>query len=458
MLQLAAYANYLDFGLQTAVARYLAQAMERRDDEYRDKLVSTTFALLAAAGVLAFVIIGLVIIMLPHLFRQVPIALIGDLRLGLVVMAASAALLLPMSTFTGVLIGLHRNEFPALAIGGSRILGAIAVLVTVHFRQSLLSLALCLGVFSLLGGLFQCAVAARLLPAMRLRTQYLSGRMAGELARYCLGLTVYSLAMLLISGLDVTIVGYFSFSAVGYYAIATTLITFVAGLNNSFFGAMMTPVAVLQARGELGSIKDLVVRATRLSSYASLIITIPVFVYGLAALRLWVGTAYAGQALPILEILLVAQAIRLTGNSYCTMLIATGQQKYGVTVALIEAVSNLGLSLAGAAWFGPIGVAWGTLIGAVAGVACLFPIAIRRAKEVPIPAVLLAREGIWRPLLIATPVLLYLVFMGSQSPSVGSLSALAMSSLISIAFAVVWGKLPGYRRSGPPHASPRSLS
>jgi O-antigen/teichoic acid export membrane protein len=441
MLQIAAYANYFDFGLQTAVARYLAQAMERGDDEQRDRLVSTAFVLLVATSVLAFIVLGVLILELPHLFQQVPASLMAELQSGLLVMAISAGLSLPMSTFTGVLIGLHRNEFTALAIGGSRILGAIAVLVAIHHTQSLFWLAVCLSVFTLLGGLFQCAVAFHLLPEMRVRAQYLSKRMALELIRYCLGLTVYSLSMLLVSGMDISIVGYFTFDAVGYYAIAATLITFVAGFSNSVFAAMMTPVAVLQTRGQLCRIRDLVIRTTQLGSYASLMITLPVFVYGFVALKLWVGPAYAGQALPILEVLLVAQAVRLIGSSYCTMLIATGQQRFGVAVALIEASVNFVFSIAGAVWLGPIGVAWGTLIGAVIAIICLFPLSIRWAREVPIPAWAFFREGILRPLIVATPILLYLALRRGQSPSIWSPKVLILAVLASIVLSVVFGGL-----------------
>ena len=137
MLQIAAFASYLDFGVQFAVARYLAQAIERDDDQQRDRLISTAFAMLAIAGVIALSVIGIVIFFLPRIFQGIPSALVGDLRLGLMFMAVSAALGLPMSTFTGVLVGLHRNEFPALAIGGTRILSALGVLVTVRYTHSL---------------------------------------------------------------------------------------------------------------------------------------------------------------------------------------------------------------------------------------------------------------------------------------------------------------------------------
>lgn len=442
MLQIAAYTNYFDFGLQTAVARYLAQAMERGDDLERDRLISTALALLAVAGILAFSILGAVILAMPHVFQQLPSTLSGEAQKGLLILAASSALSLPLSTFTGVLIGLHRNEMPALAIGISRIAGAAMVMICVHsFTKSLAWLALCIAGFNLLGGLAQLGTAVRLLPEMQVRVRYLSRSMGRRLVQYCFGLTVYSFSMLLVSGLDVTIVGYFRFNEVGSYSIAATLIAFLAGLNSAIFTAMMTPVAVLQARGEVDRIRDLVIETTRLSSYASLLITLPAFVCGLAVLRFWVGSAYATQALPILEVLLVAQAIRLTGGSYCAMLIATGQQKYGIAVALIEAFGNLTFSLLGVVWLGSIGVAWGTLIGALLAITSMFPLSMRRAKEVPIPPMQFFREGILRPVLVALPIVIYLLSMGSQNPSTRSLAVLLLTVLASTVFAIMYGEV-----------------
>src|SRR5580698_1442651 len=61
MLQIAAYASFLDFGLQTAIARFIAQAIELEQNDRRDRVVETAFVLLAFAGALAFAITGGVI-------------------------------------------------------------------------------------------------------------------------------------------------------------------------------------------------------------------------------------------------------------------------------------------------------------------------------------------------------------------------------------------------------------
>jgi O-antigen/teichoic acid export membrane protein len=53
VLQVAAYSSYLDFGLQTAVGRYIAIANEKRDPHQRDSVFSTAFVGLSIGSVIA---------------------------------------------------------------------------------------------------------------------------------------------------------------------------------------------------------------------------------------------------------------------------------------------------------------------------------------------------------------------------------------------------------------------
>ena len=57
VLQAAAYIGYLDFGLQTAIGRYVAYATEKLDYEQRNSVFSTAFAGLLAAALLSLVLL-----------------------------------------------------------------------------------------------------------------------------------------------------------------------------------------------------------------------------------------------------------------------------------------------------------------------------------------------------------------------------------------------------------------
>lgn len=439
MLQIAAYASYLDFGLQTAVARYLAQAIELGDTERRDQLVSTAFGLLTGAGAVAFAVIGIIAWQLHHIFAHVPNVIVGDMRNGILVLAASAALLLPMSTFTGVLIGLHRNEYPALAIGGTRMLGAVAVILMARHTNSLFWLALCIGTFNLLGGVAQAAAVRRLLPQMRLAWGCMSARMAAELARYCSVLTFFSFGMLLISGLDVTIVGYFNFSAVGSYALAATLIGFFSGLNSAVFSAFISPVAVLHARQEYGRIRQLVMKSTRLNAIANLLLSAITIAFGAPLLKLWVGRTYAGNALPILVVLMLGQTIRLTCNPFASTLLAMGEQRFAVVPGLVEAVSNIFLSIVGILLLGPIGVAYGTLTSAILGLVCYVTYTVPRVQALGLRQWRFVREGILEPFVCFTPLLLCTLLLWQRGVT-PTLSLVWLSSMI-LSLLIGWHKV-----------------
>ncbi len=412
MLQLAAYANYLDFGLQTAVARYLAGALEKGDQEQCDRLVTNAVAILTIAGAIAMCILGLIAWQLPHLFTSVPAALTGEIGLGLTILGISTAINLPLSVYTGVLIGMQRNEYPAIAMATSRLFGAVAVIFVAHRTQSLIWLALCVGGFNLIAGLSQYVIVRQLLPTLRFGLDFLERGMTMELVRYCSTLSIWSMGMLMVSGLDVTIIGLFKFQAVGAYSIATTLILFFTGLNGAAFSALMAPVAVLQARQEFSRIGRLMIVATRLNSYFSMTVIIVVFLFGRTLILAWVGASYLAVTLPVLEILLVAQAIRLVGNGFGTVLVGMGQQRYGLVPVVIEGVSNLLLSVLGMALIGPTGVAWATLIAACISLTFILFFVLHRVQEVSITSRIFVREGIIIPLLPFLPISIWIICRG----------------------------------------------
>lgn len=405
LLQVAAYVNFLDFGIQTGVARFIAQAMERDDTEARDGYISTAFVMLTGAGVLAFIAICGMAWLIPELFKQAPLRLLSEMREGLILLAAFSAAALPTSTFTGVFIGLRRNEYPALVMGACRLAGAALVLLAAHRTHSLVAMAGLIGSMNLMGGVFQGIQLRRLLPDMRLTLWPISGQYFGTLLRFCSGLSVWSFAGFLIGGLDLTIVGFFQFSGIAYYSLASNAVLLVSGLCGAATNAMIAPAAAIHARGDFGRLGRLVVRATGHMTRLLIIASFPFFIVGTHLLTLWVGIDYAHATVHILQVLLLANVIRMIAAPYAAAQVGAGEHVRVMYSPLFEGFINLGVSISAGYYMGPIGVAIGTLVGSVAGNAIQIFYNIPRIVQIKLRRRVLLVEGVVRPAASLIPAL-----------------------------------------------------
>jgi O-antigen/teichoic acid export membrane protein len=407
VLQLTVYLGYLDFGLQTAVGRFVAHANERGDTGYRDSIVNTSLMALSAACLFAMIGIGGMVILLPHLFRQIPPMLVGDTRVALLLVATSLAVGLPASVFNGIFVGMQRNEVPAAIIGGSRIFSAILLILLVRHGGNLRQMAALVAAVNLASYFLQYIVYRRVAPDIRLSPHLVSQKTGRALFDYCWSFMVWSFAMLLIVGLDVILVGYFQFEAVAYYAVAASMVTFIAGLMNAVFNAMIPTTAVLHARGDPAELGRFMIVATRFGTFLLLATGLPVILLARSVLTLWVGPAYAAHGTRLLQVLIAANIVRLSATPYVMTLIGAGQQRLITLTPLLEGFSNLFVSFVAGYLLGAVGVALGTLFGSFVGLGGNFLYNMRRTTSLEFTISDYMRDGLLRPSVCAVPFVLF---------------------------------------------------
>jgi O-antigen/teichoic acid export membrane protein len=436
LLQIAAYASFLDFGIQTAVARFVAQAMQRGDEKERDGYISTAVFLLICAGALGCCVVCVMAWFLPYLFKQAPLHLLSELREGLMLLAAFSALTLPTSAFTGVFIGLHKNEYPALTSGATRLMGAGLVIMAVHRTHSLVVMAGLVGGMNLVGGVLQYAQARKILPTMLISLRSISKTYLRTLTQFCAGLSVMSFSMFLVGGLDLTIVGYFRFSSVAYYAVASNLVMILSGLASAGTNALIAPTASIHALGDYERLGRVVMQATRNITQLVVIIACFFFLFGTRILTLWVGPVYAHGSASILKVLVLATAIRVLGGPYTVALIASGKQSRALFSPIFEGITNLGVSLVAGYYWGPIGVALGTLIGAIGGLALQIMYNMPRMSEIRIAGLDFLLRAVLQPALELSLAAAGIVFAvsgllhGMLSRFLSAIGGLALTALL----------------------------
>jgi O-antigen/teichoic acid export membrane protein len=406
VLQTAAYVSYLNFGLQTAIGRYVAYANEKKDVEQRDSVFSTAFVGLCCAALISLTCLAAAILAASAIFPSVPSQLIPQMRLALLLVGFSMAVELPASACNGVFIGMELYEVPALTVGGARLVSALGVIVAALAGRSLVVMAAIIASANFLSYLAQYLVLRRVVPDVRFRASLVRRSTARELAGYCFGLTVMSFSMLLVNGLDLVLVGHFQFAVVTPYSVSASMITFISGLLYAIVNVIMPHAATLHARDQGEEMGRLVISFTRLSTLLLVLTGIPIFIYAGPIIHLWIGQRYVASGTPLLAILIVANIIRLIGAPYAVIMVAAGQQNYIKVSPLSEGISNFLASVLLGSLFGGVGVALGTLFGALVGIASHLWYSMPRTNSaIKFSRRNLAVSGVAYPLLCTSPLL-----------------------------------------------------
>ncbi len=408
VMQFSAYALFLDFGVQTVLARFVAQATARGEAARRGEAVSAAFALLTGSALLAYLLIALLAWQLPRLLHALPPGTVAEARLALLIVGGATALSLPASVVQGLFVGLQRNEVSAAIIAGSRLCGAGAVLTATHFGGGLVALAAGLAGVGVVSCGAQFWVWRGLAGEIRFAPRLPSGAVVCAMLRDCSGLCVWSAGELLVGGLDLVFVAFVDFPAVASYSVAVALVLALQGLNNALFAVLIPEAAILGARGEAGRLGGMLVSATRYGVVSLMLTGLPLILGAVPILSHWLGASAGPHAASVLRLLVAANILRLTATPYAALLIGTGQQRLVWRTPLLEGGINVAASLAFGLVWGAAGIALGTLLGAAVGLVSHFFYDLPRTRAIAAPRRRLLRDGVLRPLAWTLPLTLLL--------------------------------------------------
>jgi O-antigen/teichoic acid export membrane protein len=447
ILQLSAYVGFLDFGIQTAVGRFVAHTNELQDFKQRDSIVSTSLAILSGSGLLAILGISTLAWHLPHLFGGMPTELHRDARLALLFVGGSLALSLPFSVFGGIFIGIQRYDVPAWIIGISKLVGGALAVLLAQSTHSIAWMGLGIAITTV-GGAFGQYIAYRKISGnIKILPRFISKNAGKEITSYCFGISVWTLGLLLVSGLDVTIVGFFDYKSVAYYTLAVSLTNFIIQLQSTIFGVLIPSAAILGAREDKVGLGQLLMNSTRYGMLLLLFTGIPLIIGAKWILTLWVGVEYASHTTILLQVLVFANIVRLSGLPYATLVMAVGQQRLILLSPLVEGISNFLISVILTSIIGAVGTAIGTMFGGFISIIFHFVYNMNRTNDILIYRNKLILSGILTPLTCALPSMVLFTIM-QFSPDLGALTlAPIFMVVIIISLTLLWsiGLKPGER-------------
>ena len=412
ILQLSGYITLLDFGLQTAIGKFVAEYDASGERDASRRLLSTAFTMLSVVALAGCLVTAVMTWSVPQLFHQMPPALVPEVRWALLIIGASTALTLPFGTFLATFTGLQQYLFPTIVATASRVGSAAGLIILLYLHGTLEQLAIVMAAFNVAAAASQFYGWRRFVQP-RVAFSFLSfdRGSAVQLAKYGGALSIWTLSMFLISGLDIVIVGHFDYPNTGFYGVATSVTNFMLLIVGSIFGPILPAVSSIQAGSNPSNIGELVIRVTRYCTLLLCLLGLPLLVGAYPLLSLWVGHQYAVRSAFYLEMLVLGNVVRQLTYPYVLVVVATGRQHLATLSAIAEAMVNVLVSVLLVTRIGAVGVAIGTLVGAFVSLSMHVAVSMRFTQAtIRIRRSRYVFRGLLRPLLCLAPSLVLYPF------------------------------------------------
>jgi O-antigen/teichoic acid export membrane protein len=407
ILQLGAYVNFLDLGVQTALSKYVAEYDAAGDRKGCARVTANGLVLLLITAAIGTVLTFAMGLSVSHLFPQMPPDIIIEVRWAIIFYGFSMAIALPASAFAGIFLGLQRNAVPMFLQSSNKLLTGLVTIACVLLHTRIRVMGMSVAVVNIIFALAQVVSWKALASHIRIHYNLVDRDTMSALLRYCAVLTLWSVAGLFVSGFDTVIVGHFDFPATAYYAASANATSFLSALLAVIMSPLIPATSALSVQQTPRQLGNLLLRATRYNIGVMLLAGLPLLIFSFFVLRTWMGAPFAVQGVPFLRILLIGIMIRMIGLPYAVMVIGTAKQWLASLSPICEAIVNFTISIILVRRIGAVGVAWGTLVGSLVSIGLHFTVSMFYTRDkLAISRRRLVTRGVLLPLAAVIPTTL----------------------------------------------------
>jgi len=412
-LQIIVYVHLMGLGLRLATARAVSFAGDAGTDaSLRNTVIArTAHSIGNKAAAVAVLFVAVLVVTCPLLFPSVPRTSITEFRIVLGSFGLVGIAQILSQPDMGVFQGLHRYIGFVGPKMSAQILGVLLVWLGVQAHQPIAVLAALMAAgMALIWPVMRLAVLRAVPWGRQIASAAVDKKCRKELLQYCAAFSVMSVSMLVVNTAGVLIVGRMDFQMTGAYAVAMTAATVPVGLLAAALSPLLTAASAMYAQSETRA------RLPKLTTITTVVtaVGLSLFLAGIELLypqilRLWVGERFVNTAGPLLVTLVAAHCLRNVAAPYSLMLLAAGLHRRALYTAVLEGAVNLVASVALGIQYGALGVAFGTLIGAVVGLFGCLAFNTGRTPEITPRPIRFSLMAVTLPILIFLPLHLYLL-------------------------------------------------
>lgn len=355
------YLGVFDFGVGTALIKYVAEFIGKKDHEQAKKIINASFTFYFIIGLISSIILFLLSFYFDYIFKVDIAHKMVMQRLFLV--AASASLFIWIGrTFDSVIQGFQRYD--VLTIGN--MCASVGTAISAYF---IFSNGLGMGWFLAVSYFFIILkyvsfyiISQHRFIKVKIVFPYFNKEIFKKIFSFSIFLFLSNIAGLLIFNFDNFVIGAFvSISAVTVYGAGYV---FQNGFRmiNSLIGSPLFPAgADMEGKNELQQQKELFFKGTKYMTLFFVPMIIITIVFSKIFIKNWVGDSFMESVLPA-QVLMFFWIFNNTVEVGSGLLVAKGYVKERFKFDALNAILNVGLSLILVRYFGILGVALGTTI------------------------------------------------------------------------------------------------
>jgi O-antigen/teichoic acid export membrane protein len=438
-----AYGTLLDFGIGTAVVKYVAEFNVYGEWEDLGQAIMTALYLYSLTG-LALIVLGLAVApFFPSLFHVPPDQRSTATAL-MILMGIGAGLAIPSTITSAILRGLQRYDvISLLSTFGLALYVAGAVLV-LRLGGGVLHLVGVSIASNLLTQIPSVWVVRHLAPKLHLNWATPVRPWARKILAFSSWLFILGFFGRVQTRTDEVVIGAFlPVSAITPFTLARRLGEVGQIVTDQFLKVLMPLASELSAKNDVEHLRALFITGTRISLAILFPVFLLLFVFARPLLSAWVGPSYAPYS-HLVVILGLSTLIETSAWPAGSILQGTARTRPLAISSAIGAVANVALSIALVRRFGLTGVALGTLIPtALVSFGYFFPYT---AKTMGVRTSTLLRETLAPPLVPLIPMVVILYGLDKLVTVNSLLSILLVSTAAGATYMI------GYLSVGASHA------
>ena len=346
--------SLLDIGLNSAVSRYVATTIGKKDYAGLNRYLNTGYYLFSGVSCVALFIAGMAAL---YLFQNQNIPHASAVAVVIIIMGAQFAIMLPLQAISGLLIGSLRYDIATSIDILFKIISSTAIFLTLYFGGGIIALAIVSFVCAMVSRTVTNWFARRQVPQAEIAFRHFDKKTIKELFSY----SIFTFIAMIGDKIRYTIPsfiigGFVGLAAVTHYTIAMMLYLYIAQVISSVLGVLMPVFARQQANNDFPAIRKTLRFAIKIAVIITSFVGFGMIAWGHPFIERWMGKEYL-IAYPWLVILVAGSLVPFFFSPAIGMTYGLAKHKYFAIVTALEALLGLILGLIFVQHYGCLGVA-----------------------------------------------------------------------------------------------------